>query len=272
MTKRMFWPIFKRAWDQSLTEANILSAFAKTGIWPYNPHIVLSVVVPLRPETLPEVPPDTIATPYTVKCMRQFSKTCTKNPTKEAIRKLIKANEANSARASIAEHRAEGLKEALQIEKKKRRQGKKLNLTGEPSGRAQFFGSEEVKIAQARENERVTKAEQDKLDKEKRKEDAKIVKAIDLQVRAEKREREKLEKIAAKQAAAEAKKNAAGAKKAAKNTKPSRIVIFRVGSSILSNLGDQEEVVVEEPITEAVGVVLTSRSGRPIVLPERLKK
>jgi hypothetical protein len=46
MTKRMFWPIFKRAWDRSLTEANILSAFAKTGIWPYNPHIVLSVVVP----------------------------------------------------------------------------------------------------------------------------------------------------------------------------------------------------------------------------------
>ena len=49
------------------------------------------------------------------------------------------------------------------------------------------------------------------------------------------------------------------AKKAAKNTKPSRILIFRVGSSILSNLAVQEEAVVEEPITEAVGgVVLTS--------------
>ena len=160
----------------------------------------------------------------------------------------------------------------MQIEKKKRRRGKKLNLTGEPSGKAQFFGTEEVIIAQALENERVIKAEQNKLDKEKRKEDAKIAKAIDLQVRVEKREREKLEKTAAKKAAAEAKKTAAEAKKAAKNTKPSRILIFRVGSSILSNLAVQEEAVVEEPITEAVGVVLTSRSGRPIVLPQRLKK
>ena len=55
-------------------------------------------------------------------------------------------------------------------------------------GKAQFFGTEEVIIVQALENERVIKAEQDKLDKEKRKEDAKIAKAIDLQVRVEKRE------------------------------------------------------------------------------------
>jgi hypothetical protein len=182
MTKRMFWPIFKRAWDKSLTEANISSAFAKTGIWPYKLHIVLSVVAPLRPETSPETSSGVITTPYTAKCMRQFSRTYSKNPTKEAIRKLIKTNETNSARASITEHRAEGLREALQIEKKKRRRGKKLNLIGEPSGKAQFFGTEEVIIAQALENERVTKAEQDKVNKEKRKEDAKIVKAIDLQV------------------------------------------------------------------------------------------
>ena len=178
---------------------------------------------------------------------------------KEAICKLIKANETNSACASIAGHHAEGLRKALQIEKKKRRWGKKLNLTGEPSGKAQFFGTEEVIIAQALENERATKVEQDKLDKEKRKDDAKIAKAIDLQVRVEKREQEKLEKTAAKKAATEAKKTS-------KNTKPSRILIFRVGLAV------QEEAVVGEPITEAVGVVLTSRSGKPIVLPQCLKK
>jgi hypothetical protein len=81
-----------------------------------------------------------------------------------------------------------------------------------------------------------------------------------------------LEKIAAKKATAEAKKAATEAKKAAKNTKPSRIVIFRVGSSILLNLAVQEEIVVEELISEAVGVVLRSRSGRSIVLSQRLKK
>ena len=87
--------------------------------------------------------------------MRQFNKTYAKNPTKEAFRKLTKANETNVAKASIAEHRAEGLKEALKLEKKKRQRGKKLNLTGEPSGKAQFFGTAEVLAAVRRENEKV---------------------------------------------------------------------------------------------------------------------
>jgi hypothetical protein len=107
---------------------------------------------------------------------------------KEVIHKFIKANETNSAHAFIAEHCTEGLREALQIEKKKRCQEKKLNLIGEPSRKAQFFGTKEVIIAQVFENKRVTKTEQDKVDKEKRKEGAKIVKVIDLQVWVEKRE------------------------------------------------------------------------------------
>ena len=68
--------------------------------------------------------------------MRQFTKPHVMNLSKAAFRKLTKANESNTAKASIAEHRAEGLKEALQLEKKKRRRGKKLNLIGEPSGKA----------------------------------------------------------------------------------------------------------------------------------------
>ena len=62
--------------------------------------------------------------------MCAFNKTYSKIPTKQALLKLAKANEYNAARGSIAEHQAEGLKEALQIEKKKRQRGKKLNLLG----------------------------------------------------------------------------------------------------------------------------------------------
>ena len=36
MSKSFFWPMFKRAWDKSFIEENILSAFAKAGIWPTN--------------------------------------------------------------------------------------------------------------------------------------------------------------------------------------------------------------------------------------------
>lgn len=81
------------------------------------------------------------------------------------------------ARASITEHCAEGLKEAL-IVKKKRSRGKKLNLMVEPSGKAQFFGVPEVMAAQVCENEKEMKAEQEKLGKKKRKEDKKDAKAV----------------------------------------------------------------------------------------------
>jgi len=140
------------------------------------------------------MPLDTISTSYTAKRIRQFSKIYAKNPSKVAFRKLTKANETNAAKASIAEHRAESLKEALQLEKKKRRRGKKLNLTGEPSGKAQFFGTAEVLAAIAREDAKVTQAEQDKLDKQKAKEDTKIAKAIENALKKQEKELERLRK------------------------------------------------------------------------------
>src|SRR6266498_3240144 len=177
-----------------MLESNILSTWRKTGIWPYKPAVILAQIALPRPETPPEVSPDAIATPYTAKRMRQFHKTHAKNPTKEAFRKLTKANKTNAVKASIVEHRAEGLKEALQIEQKKRRRGKKLNLLGEPLGKAQFFGTAEVIAAVARENEKVAKAEQDKLDKIQAKEDAKVAKAVKEALKKQEKELERLRK------------------------------------------------------------------------------
>ena len=54
------------------------------------------------------------------------------------------------------------------MEKEKRRRGKKLDLSGEPSGKAQFFGVAEVIAAQAFENAKLEKIEQEKLDKERK--------------------------------------------------------------------------------------------------------
>jgi hypothetical protein len=221
--------------------------------------------------------------------MRQFSKLYTRAPSKLAFRKLTKANETNAARASIAEHRAKGLREALQMEQKKRRRGKKLNLAGEPSGRAQFFGTKEVIAAQAREAEKLVLAEKEKLEKEKEKEEKAVAKAvkealaieqkrqkaeqqeISKQVRLEEHKQGVLDRANARKAVAAAKKEAVAAIKAAKKAKPSRIVILRVGSTILASLGSEEEVVVEE-LEEEVGVVpQQTRLGRQVVLPQRLR-
>ena len=155
-------------------------------------------------------------------------------------------------------------------------------MTGEPSGKAQFFGTAEVLAAIAFEETKVAKAEQDKLDKQKAKEDAKITKATEDALKKQEKELEKLRKAEEKEIAdqmkkekhklevlerAAARKVATAARNAAKKAKPSPIVILRVGSLILSNLGAQEAVIIEEDDSETIGVVQTSRLGKEIILP-----
>jgi hypothetical protein len=52
-TKRMFWPCFKAAWDESFTKKNIKFVWVKIGIWPTIPLVVISVIAPPRPLTPP---------------------------------------------------------------------------------------------------------------------------------------------------------------------------------------------------------------------------
>jgi hypothetical protein len=155
-------------------------------------------------------------------------------------------------------------------------------LTGEPLGKAQFFGIAEVLAVVAYEDIKVTKAEQDKLDKQKVKENTKITKAIDNALKKQEKELERLRKAEEKAITnqvkkekhklevlerAVARKAATAARNATEKAKPSRIVILRVGSSILSNLGAQGEAIVEEDENEGTRVMQTSRSEREIILP-----
>jgi hypothetical protein len=120
----------------------------------------------------------------------------------------------------------------------------------------------------AKEDIKITKAIKDALEKQE-KEVEKLRKAkqkeINDGVKREKHKMEVLERVVARKAAMVA-------RNATKKAKPSRIVILRVGSSILSNLGAQEAVIVEKDDSEAIGVVQTSRSGREIILSQRLRK
>jgi hypothetical protein len=54
MTKRMFWTLFKSAWEASFTSKSIEKAFEKTGIWPFYPEKTLkSLKKPSSPPTTP---------------------------------------------------------------------------------------------------------------------------------------------------------------------------------------------------------------------------
>ena len=70
-SKQLFWSPFKPAFTARLSEANILSAFKKTGIWPMDQSIVIDVLK--RPVTLErDFDTNYINTPMKSKAIRRF--------------------------------------------------------------------------------------------------------------------------------------------------------------------------------------------------------
>jgi hypothetical protein len=97
----------------------------------------------------------------------------------------------------------EDLKEALIIEKKKRKRGKKLNLIGEDAGKAQWFRTEEILRANQLEDEKEIRIIQEKQDKITKKDQA----AIDKAVKAAKKKQEREEQAIQRAVDAQAKKD-----------------------------------------------------------------
>jgi len=67
MTKRHFWSVFKASWTEAFTEANNISAFKKTGVWPLNSTKVISTIT----EELTIESPVVQKTPITSKAIRR---------------------------------------------------------------------------------------------------------------------------------------------------------------------------------------------------------
>ncbi|KAH6690810.1 hypothetical protein BKA61DRAFT_585041 [Leptodontidium sp. MPI-SDFR-AT-0119] len=119
--------------------------------------------------------------------MRQFKHAYDRNPSKLLFRKLIKANETNAANLAISEHCAKGLVEAIQIEKKKRKRGKRLGLIGKETTAGQWFGPAEIQEAR----ELRDKKERDIIEAKVAKEDAKKQAEIDKAVKKALEDKEK---------------------------------------------------------------------------------
>jgi hypothetical protein len=134
MTKRLFWLLFRNAWESSFTKENIIHAFEKPGIWPHNPSKVLDIIKPKK-----VVPPDSALdlanqpprTPMTCRAIRRIQKSYHESLSAHKLDLVFRASEQLAAQRSINQHRIVGLEKSIIIKKKKRRKGKKLNLCGE---------------------------------------------------------------------------------------------------------------------------------------------
>ncbi|SLM34678.1 hypothetical protein LPUS_03585 [Lasallia pustulata] len=138
MLKRAFWNVFWPAWKLAFTPKNIASGYAETGIFPYNPSLVLDVIIKPQP-TEPYVASGSPKKPMIGCAVCRLQKAYKKAPSEPLVAKLFRANEHLAAENSIGTHMILGLTAALREEKRRRKRGKRLNLLGEEEPEPQFF-------------------------------------------------------------------------------------------------------------------------------------
>ncbi len=277
LTKRDFLQIFRTAWNKSFSIANIQGGFAKTGIWPFKPLIVLDAIT-RRPETPPDSqnepnkPPPTL---MTSKSIRRAQKALRKNPTKENLDLILRSQERLAAQHEIDQHIQRGLLDTLTNEKKRRKRGKKLNLLGEEDIGAQLFHSSRVYAAlefqaakeateqaeKAGKEAKKAQATENKQRKEVEAQEKAVQRRLDREVKAQ----AKADKLAAKEAIK------TQPRVAKRNEKKSLIVVLpykkaSIGSTKAVTFAEHVEVV-----TEGEGSKIVATRTRTIHLPQRFK-
>jgi len=133
VTKCNFFKNFYSAFDRAFTEANVRSAWLKTGMEPFDPDQVLKIFKRKgsdHPEAsrAESTPPrhsssclDTLLAQTSIRNILNGAVAERDAETKKVIRKLGGACITLSARLQLAEHREKGYLEALSNEKKKRK-------------------------------------------------------------------------------------------------------------------------------------------------------
>jgi len=131
MTKRLFYPLFKAAYKASFTQKNIEHAFKKAGIWPVNSEKVISKLQTKVKTTQAETELTTPWTPLTSCSVRNIQKLYKASRRESILDLILRANKQLAAQVEINEHVMQGLRRAIKIKQKRRKQGKQLNLLGE---------------------------------------------------------------------------------------------------------------------------------------------
>jgi hypothetical protein len=201
MTKREFWPLFRKAWMKAFTDDTVLKAFEATGIWPLNPEKRLKMfkrsptIMSLGLEAAPTHTPTVRALQRTYKQLRN------EGHVDNRAKPLLDIGEELAAKVSILQHENEGLRKAIIHEKKKRKRGKAMNLydPGENEGQALFFSP--AKIMRVR--ERVAQEKQAELQHQQSKSDQKLQAAIARDEKAREAQEKKAARMLARQAARE---------------------------------------------------------------------
>jgi hypothetical protein len=200
VTKRIFWRLFRTAWNSALTLENIRSAFASPGISPLNPPKVLDKIKKETPSPILSDNEGRKITPGSVRGLRRAVKAISKERGDIALGLdlIIRASEKLAIRNEVLEHEIRGLRTALVDEKKRRKKGRPMGLFDkERPGEAQFFSPAKVSAVRARMQELEDQNQRERAEAEARRQ-AKALererKAQEAQERRETRRRVREEK------------------------------------------------------------------------------
>jgi hypothetical protein len=232
-----------------------------------------------RPPPQLEQHSDNIKTPFSAKAIRHLCTAFEDSPTQRRVNKVFKAAETMATKISILEHENHGLREAIILEKTKRKKGKRLNLCGEISKGVEVYSPVKVVHAQVHHD---TKEAAEALELQA-KEERKIKRAANALMNKQLKEEKE-----ARQAAAQLAKELQGAnptppKTPLKQTKPvavkpkkALIAIPKAKKAPTLSKNPTKSVpdvvaIEEEGWEDLEEVVIQNRRGRQIRLPTRYK-
>lgn len=146
MSKKMFWTIFRSAWQKAFTSQNIAFEFFKRGIFFLNPFFVLDKIIK-KATSLVETENIQVFTFMNSRAVRRVHKAYAKHPTSLLLKKILHVNERLTVEHSTDQHLIHGLIDALKQKKRRRKRGVRLNLIEEKEEGAQFFSPSKMQAA-----------------------------------------------------------------------------------------------------------------------------
>jgi hypothetical protein len=276
ITKRDFYRLFNAAWTSSFTEKLITKAFAATGLYPFNPDVILCRFNTATPSSSRPSSSNSATSVLSASDWRKIERLL-----RQAVddiydaksKKLSQTIHTISVKNTLLQHENSQLKEALANEKKRRQRGKALSLQPPENrdGGTQLWSP--TKVEQARQRQKQKDLEEQAIQHQKTeamklREQQKLAKAQQLEERRlnrvvakEKRDREAEKKRLAReedQIARQLKKQLQSDLKLSQKGKR-RSLELQVAVQSVEGDGEPAAGNVEEPV-----VMATSRSGRRI--------
>ncbi|HEV7738334.1 MAG TPA: transposase [Chlamydiales bacterium] len=212
ISKRNFFKLFWPAYQKAFTAKNIVSAWLKTGIYPLDPTVILGALEPSNlPSEQSDLPPEerpssgsssanTAISHNDWRKLRAMVNDVVAGQNLEKEKKLLNTVVGLSTDNALLKARLEGLEQALNDEKKKRKRGKGLfeELRAIEGQGAMFFSPNRIEQAKGLQQEREDKVKtkkQEKAAKKAAKKAAQLAKQLQIEERKVNRERQRQERI-----------------------------------------------------------------------------